>query len=159
MTERLITERELRELLRELRILKQRVAAIEVVERLNYTPPTSYTPTYLGGTTPGTTTYSFQDGSYIQLGKLLIVRGQVAWTASTGTGNAQISLPVAASGGNFTGSLYVNGVTFAAGTPEMLLSSGNSFFTMGSPATNAGPTTVQMEAAGNVIWTVTYFIA
>lgn len=133
---------------------------LERLEKVDLGPVAStYTPTYLGGTSPGTTTYSFQDGGWVLKGDEVTVRGQVAWTAVTGTGNAQISLPFTAASANFTGSLYVNGVTFAAGTPEMLLTGGNAFFTMGSPATNAGPTTVQMEAAGNVIFTVTYFIA
>lgn len=145
-------------------IIERIVKLEDTVRRLLARPfirydKSTYTPTYLGGTTAGVTTYTFQDGAWTRKGREVTVRGQVAWSAATGTGNAQISLPFAASGGNFTGDLYVNGVTFAAGTPQMLLGSGNSFFTMGSPATNAGPTTVAIEAAGNVIWTVTYFIA
>lgn len=157
MTERLVTERELRELLRELRTLKQRVAAIEVIERLTYTPLTSYTPTYLGGTTAGVTTYSLQSGAYLQIGPLVIVRGQVVWTAATGTGNAQVSLPFAPGAGNYAGSLVLSAVTFANSAPELLVSAGNTFFVMQSPLTNAAAATVQMEAAGNITFTVAYF--
>jgi len=142
-------------IIRELRHRMNRTAA---PPRPRYLEDT-YTPTYLGGTTAGVTTYTFQDAAWTRNGRVITVRGQVVWSAATGTGNAQISLPMAAVGGNFTGALYLNGVTFAAGSPEMLITSGNSFFTMGSPTTNAGPTTVAIEAAGNVIFTVTYFMA
>lgn len=122
-----------------------------------YVDATAYTPTY-DGATPGTTTYTFQSGAWARIGNVLIVRGQVAWSAATGTGNAQISLPFTPGSGNFTGSLYLNGITFAAGAPEMIVSAGNTFFTMASPASNAGPTVVQVEAAGNAIFTAVYFI-
>lgn len=117
----------------------------------------SYTPTY-NGSTPGTTTYTFQDGTYTRIGNAIVVRGQINWTAATGTGDARVSLPFAPGTGNFTGSLWLIGITFAAGTPEMRLSAGNTFFTMISPATNAGGTVVAVEAVGTVIWTVAYLL-
>ena len=128
-----------------------------IASALNITSMTSYTPTYVGGTTPGTTTYTFQDGAYSRMGSLVLVRGQLAWSAATGTGEARISVPVAPSAGNFTGSLFLSGVTFAAGSPQMLLSPGLLYFTMASPATNAVPTTVQVEASANIIFSVAYF--
>jgi hypothetical protein len=118
----------------------------------------TYTPTYLGGITPGATTYTFQDGAWVRLGNQLTVRGQVNWSAATGTGNAQFSLPFAPGSGNFTGALYLNGITFANSAPEILLSAGNTYFTMGSPLTNAAPTIVQIEAAGSAVFTITYFL-
>lgn len=153
----LVSQRELEALLRRLAALEKRVGTIEVTEKLNYTPQTSYTPTYLGGTTAGVTTYTLQVGSYLQLGGLIVARGQVVWTASTGTGNAQVSLPVAPTTGNYSGSLRLSAVTFANSAPELTLSAGNAFFTMDSPLTNAAPTAVAMEAAGNIVWTVAYF--
>ena len=117
----------------------------------------AYTPTY-NGATPGTTTYTFQDGTYVRIGDVVIVRGQINWSAATGTGNAQISLPFAAVGGNFTGSLWLSGVTFAAGSPELRLTAGDLFFTMISPATNAAGTIVAVEAVGSIIWTLVYFL-
>lgn len=136
----------------------RRLDQLEATAHINYDKG-AYVPTYLGGTTAGATTYTFQTGAWVWLGSLLFVRGQVAWSAATGTGNAQILLPFAPASGNFSGSLYLNGVTFAAGAPEMLISGGNTFFTMGSPASNAGPTVVAVEAAGNAIWTCLYTVA
>lgn len=157
MTERIATEREITGILRRLSAIEQRLGRL-VGESTAYSFGT-YSPTYLGGTTAGVTTYSFQNAAWTQIGKVLMARGQVVWTASTGTGNAQIGLPTAVSGGNHTGALYLNSVTFAAGAPELLAISGNSFFTMGSPASNAVPTVVQMEAAGNIIFTLVYIVA
>lgn len=156
MSERLVTERELRELLRELRTLKQCVAAIEVVETIAYTPPTSYTPTYLGGTTAGVTTYSLQQGQYIRLGNVVLVTGNVTWTASTGTGNAQVSLPFTPTFRG-AGALWVQNVTFANGTPQIQIAAQN-FFLMYSPLTNAAGAIVQMEAAGDVRFTCVLFL-
>ena len=118
----------------------------------------TYTPTYEGGTTAGTTTYSVQQGSYVRIGNLVLATGAVVWTAATGTGNARISLPFAgAAGVNQTGSIRVISVTFAAGTPQVEFS-GTNYFEMRSAASNAGGTVVQVEAAGNIIFTIAYLI-
>lgn len=117
----------------------------------------TYTPTY-NGATPGVTTYTFQSGAWTRNDNEITVRGQVNWSAATGTGDAQISLPFAPGAGNFTGALWLSSVTFAAGSPELRLSAGDTFFTMISPATNAAGTVVAVEAAGVVVWTVTYFL-
>lgn len=144
------------EMQRELRDLRER---LERLEKTDLGPVTgTYVPTYLGGSTAGVTTYSFQEAAWTLIGDMVTVRGQVVWTAATGTGNAQISLPFTAAAANFTGALYLNGVTFTA-VPEMLITLSTAFFTMASPASNAGPTTIAVEAAGNVIWTCTYFVA
>lgn len=138
--------------------LAQRLAAILPGLRFPLQDQGTYAPTYLGGTTPGTTTYSLQDAAWVRLGNIIVVRGQVVWTNATGTGNAQISLPSAPGSGNFTGSLYLSAVTFANSAPELLASAGNAFFTMGSPLTNAAPTVVAIEAAGNITFEVAYFL-
>lgn len=129
--------------------------------RLKETPISekgTYVPTYVGGTTPGTTTYSFQSGVYAVIGPIIVVTGQINWTAATGTGEARISVPFTPTGGNYGGTLRISAVTFANSTPELLISSGNLYFNMDSPITNAGTTRVQMEAAGSVIWTIVYRI-
>ena len=119
----------------------------------------AYTPTYVGGTTAGATTYTLQQGSYVRLGPVVIATGAVIWTAATGTGNARISLPFPAVAViNFTGSVRVESVTFANSTPEVEFSNTQQFFVMRSPLTNAGGAVVQVEAAGNIIFTITYFI-
>jgi hypothetical protein len=119
----------------------------------------TYTPTYLGGTTPGVTTYSVQTGFYTRIGNIVVARGRVVWTAATGTGNARVSLPFAAGVYEYgSGSLWTDGVTFAAGSPQIQAPPSVAFFEMISPASNAGSTAVAVEAAGNIGFTVVYFV-
>jgi len=151
------------------RDLARRLEQTQVTERpggvtgldVFYVPLTSYTPTYLGGTTAGATTYTLQQGSYVRIGSVVIVTGTVAWSASTGTGNAQVSLPIAASAianQNYAGACVFAGVTFANGPPSALITPSNAFFTLNSPITNGASATVQMEAAGTIIFSLHYFI-
>lgn len=157
MSEPLVTQAQLEGLLRRLRAIEECVGRTEVRESPGYATST-YTPTLQGGTTGGTTTYTFQSGKYTRQGNQITVSGQVAWSAATGTGEARISLPFAPVGGNSSGGVYVVGVTFANSAPEVLIGAG-AYFTLGSPLTNAAIGVVQMEAAGNIIYTVTYFVA
>lgn len=119
----------------------------------------TYTPTYLGLTTAGVTTYLLQEGEYTRIGRVCTVNGRINWSAATGTGQAAISLPFAcANTYRTTGAVFVDGVTFANGPPQMLVTPGNSYFTLFSPLTNAAPTAVNIEAAGLIIWQVTYIV-
>lgn len=131
--------------------------ALEARSFINYSKG-SYTPTLVGGTTAGTTTYTFQDGRWRRVGPLVFVWGQINWTAATGTGEQRYSLPFAAVSLNFTGSQRLSGVTFANGSVELLCSPPNSYFVLDSPLTNGATTRVQMEAAGQTIWSFFYLV-
>lgn len=139
-----------------------RLDQLEALSSLNYNKGT-YTPTYLGSATPGVTTYSgTPQGSWVRIGKVVIVTGTIVWTSATGTGNAQISLPFTAvnvADQNFAVALRTASVTFANGTPQGQIAANQAFFTMQSPLSNNASATVQMEAAGNVIFTAVYFVA
>lgn len=117
----------------------------------------AHTPTYVGGTTAGATTYTAQSGRYTRLGDVVILTLQVAWSAATGTGNARVSLPhtVAA---NVSGAQRLSSVTFANGSVEVLITNGTNYIEFSSPITNAGSTMVAVEAAGNIVATVVYLI-
>mgnify|MGYP003500230276 CR=1 FL=1 len=118
-----------------------------------------YTPTYQGGTSGGSTTYTIQQGAWTRLGNMVFVTGTVAWTAASGTGDARISLPFVVANvanQNFTGSLRLSGITFANGSPEVLILPNTQYFIMQSPLTNASPTTVAVEAAATVVFNVAY---
>lgn len=122
----------------------------------------TYSPTYLGGTTAGATTYTLQQGAWTRIGNVVIVTGTVIWTAATGTGNAQVSLPLTSvnvANQNYSGGLRTINVTFANSTPQIQIVPNTNFFIMLSPLTNAASTNVAMEAAGNIIFTVMYFVA
>lgn len=114
----------------------------------------TYTPTYLGATTPGTTTYTTQSGTYLRIGRLVLVWGQVVWTAATGTGNAQISLPFTPAVTSVLGNFRCQAVTFAAGAPEPLIVGGA--LELRSPATNAATTPIAVEAAGDIVFSIAY---
>lgn len=139
--------------------LEKRLSLLETQESLHIESG-SYTPTYEGGTTPGSTTYTFQGGNYFIIGNIIVVTGQINWSAATGTGDARISVPFALAGSlNFSGSLRLSGVTYANDTPQLLLSPGTLYFVMDSPATNAAGNRVQIENnSGSVVWTIIYAI-
>jgi hypothetical protein len=121
----------------------------------------TWTPTYEGSVTPGVTTYTLQQGAWTRFVNVMIVTGLVQWTAATGTGVAKISLPFATANvvnQQYSGSLWQSGVTFANSTPQINISPNAAFFLMTSPLTNAGNTTVAIEAAGLVVFTITYFV-
>lgn len=120
---------------------------------------TAYSPTYLGASSAGVTTYSVQTGWYMRLSPLIFVTGLVVWTAATGTGNAVISLPFTPSSSvafRAAGSLRITTVTFTTTTPQLIVDASAAQFTMESPASNAASNIVQVEAAGNVTFSLFY---
>lgn len=124
------------------------------LSRLTYAKGT-YTPTYLGATTAGATTYTTQDGFYTRLGRWVFFHGRVIWTAATGTGTAIVSLPfttVNVTGMRSVAVVYPTNVTFANGSIAAQIAPNTAFFTMNSPATNAAGTAVAVEAAGDLIF-------
>lgn len=121
----------------------------------------TWTPTYIGLTTAGVTTYSIQVGSYMLLDKLIIATATIIWTGATGTGDALFSLPFAAANvANqvFSGAARLESLTFANSTPTIQIGAAQAIMRLNSPITNAASTNVAMEAAGNVAYTVAYFI-
>lgn len=120
----------------------------------------AYLPTYFGSTTAGVTTYTTQVGDWTRIGRIAIVTGQVVWTAATGTGNARVGMPGnLAPATDSVGALYLNGVTFANSAPETIIqSSGGGQLRLFSPLTNAVPTEVAIEAAGEIRFAIIYFV-
>lgn len=118
-------------------------------------PDGTYTPTYLGATTAGATTYTTQAGFYVRIGTIVFFNGRVVWTAATGTGTAIISLPFTAanvSEKHYALAIRTNGVTFANGNLVARISPNAAVFQMDSLLTNAAPTAAAVEAAGDVLW-------
>lgn len=120
----------------------------------------SYTPTMTGGTTAGVTTYTTQAGYYVRIGRLVLCYGSVTWTAATGTGETRISLPFTATGAGAThawaASLRFANVTYANSPFQGLLIGATSYFRLEYATSNAGATAIPVEAAGTVIWAITY---
>ncbi len=160
MSDALVTQSELEGLLRRLRALELRMGRTEVRESVAPEMGT-WLPTYTGATAPGVTTYTFQVGAYTRIGNVVIATGLVGWSAATGTGNAQILLPFTAANitnQDYSGSASLVSVTFANSTPTIELLFNTIRFQLRSPLTNAAGTIVQMEAAGQIMFTVTYMV-
>lgn len=135
----------------------RRLDDLEAQSKINYAKGT-YTPTYVGGTTAGTTTYAAngQVGEYTRIGRLVYFTGRVEWTAATGTGDARISIPFTASARtnlNWVVALGINNVTYAQNAPVGFINPSTAYFDIRSPITNAGATRSQVEAAGIVNFT------
>lgn len=138
----------------QLREIFKRLDQLEALSRLSYAKST-YTPTYLGATTAGATTYTTQDGFYTKIGRVVFFHGRVIWTAATGTGSAIVSLPFTSNtttGMRSIAVVYPTNVTFANGSIAAQIAPNSAFFVMNSPATNAGGTAVAVEAAGDIIF-------
>lgn len=115
----------------------------------------TYTPTYLGGTVPGVTTYSIQIGRYRQLADNLVwFFARVDWTNATGTGVAQVSLPFTSrntANAAQSISVWTSNVTFAAQGIICVVNPNSAIAFVGSPTTNAATATIAMETAGTII--------
>ncbi len=85
----------------------------------NYTEGT-FTPTVVGGSTAGTTTYTAQNGYYTRIGNLVTCYGFVSFSAATGTGQITIgSLPFTIknqTNGSPVCSVLLSGLAPGAGT-------------------------------------------
>lgn len=124
-------------------------------------PMTAYTPTYLGSSTPGTTTYSTQSGWYTRIGPIVFVTGTLVWTNATGTGNVRILLPFTSSNTSaqrHAGAVYIESVTFANGSIQAVNFANNNTLRLYSPATNAGSTELSIETAGTIVFSIWYMI-
>jgi hypothetical protein len=121
----------------------------------------TWTPTYLGATTPGTTTYTVQVGTYTRIDNVVFFQVYVAWTAATGTGIANISLPftsVSTTNSNRAVSVGTDGVTFANGSVQALISPNTAYVYLFSPLSNGVGTAVAVEAAGLIVLGGMYFV-
>ena len=144
------------------RIVKLEKAVAKLLARtfISYAKST-YTPTYLGLTTPGVTTYTTQAGFYTQIGRVVFFCGRVVWTAMTGTGTASVSIPLtsdATTNMRYFIGVYPTNVTFANGSIAGTIAPNSAFFQMNSPATNAAGTPIAMEAAGDLIFAGFFFV-
>ncbi len=112
----------------------------------------SWTPTYYGSSAAGVTTYSTQTGQYILIANACLFRLRVTWTNATGTGFGLIGLPfTAAAGADAAVSFYTLNVTFAGSGVIGVVSPATDYIFMASPNSNAAPTGISVEVAGDII--------
>ena len=114
----------------------------------------TFTPTVVGASTAGSTTYTNQFGRYVKIGSLVYVQINIQVTAMTGTGALRFSLPftVASVDPRGVGTVMSDGLDWSTGTSLVCLTlvgaSTCRFFTSGD---NISWAEVQVE---NATWEV-----
>jgi len=68
-------------------------------ETINFFKEETYLPEARGVTTPGTATYTIQDGRYQRIGNKCHALISLSWTGHTGTGSLTVTLPIPAAAG------------------------------------------------------------
>ncbi len=76
----------------------------------------TWTPTAVGGTTAGTTTYVAQSGRYTKVGNKVTLHFNIEYSATTGTGSLLIGGLPFACGFLTTGSIITNFYNWTGGT-------------------------------------------
>ena len=116
----------------------------------------TWTPTIVGGSVAGSTTYVAQNGYYVRIGSLVFVQGLINISAATGTGDATIGgLPFTVknqTNGYPAGAIYLSGSagwTFPAGRTYLTLIGLINTLTasIGTSGTAVGGTNLQMANA------------
>lgn len=85
----------------------------------------TYTPSIEGGTTEGVGTYGAREGEYLDLGSVVFFRARVDWSAHTGTGSMNITLPTMADINPVTPlATYANGVNVGTNNTPLFMVTG-----------------------------------
>lgn len=147
------------DMLRALKEQGRRIGQTEVKEVPGN--PQTWTPTMIGGTSAGVTTYAAggQAGHYMRIGPLIYASALVSWTAATGTGVMRFSLPFAAiagAGRDYAAAIYTENVVIGSFTPYGLLLPGNNYIELYTPSSGGASSGIAVEAAGVVIYTIMY---
>ena len=117
-----------------------------------YQVPTAWTPTLVGTTTAGVVVYTNQVGTYINFGTMAIAWFNIAWSATTGTGNTTVTgLPVScASDVGVTFSPAWMGFTLPMGAFEFLCYVAGTTITFATLDPSATATPLALPAAGSL---------
>jgi hypothetical protein len=121
----------------------------------------TWTPTYIGNSTAGTTSYSSQVGWYTKIGNLVTVGFYLNFSSATGTGNVNIGgLPFLSGSGStyMTGALMTGNIDWPNGYTMATLYKlpGTSYFEIYCSADNVGWTQLTMEPGGEILGGCTY---
>ena len=127
-------------------------------------PLGTFTPTAIGQTVAGTTTYTTQVGYYIQIGKLVWVNAQVAWTTATGSGNLLVNVPFTSSSSASLinlGICNISGSSLNGGARTITLNVNNNATTatLQQAVNNSAPVFVAIQATVTLQYQVLYLRA
>jgi hypothetical protein len=132
----------------------------------NYTNGT-FTPTVVGTTTAGTTTYVVQAGYYQRIGSLVYVQATLSISAATGTGTALFGgLPFTIknqANGNNAGSIIISSAAWAwpASTTSIAVNGLNNSITFNvfaSGSSTAGATLQMTNGSATFVYSFVYMI-
>lgn len=108
-----------------------------------------WTPRIDGSTAAGVGTYSTQLGTYTKIGRLVFFEGTVNWTAHTGTGNILVEGLPFTSAASVACVLEYSLLTYTS-PPQGLVQASTTRILIRQAASNAGVTSIAMEAAANL---------
>ena len=124
----------------------------------------TFTPTVIGFSTAGTTTYTTQIGHYTKIGRVVTVAFKVGYSAATGTGGLAVrGFPFAGAGtsAEYIGSVMIDNLDAPnAGSYSIYLNggAGSSGVEIYSSTDNAALQSIQLTNETAQIWgTITYF--
>jgi hypothetical protein len=129
-----------------------------------YVAFTTYAATVQGSVTPGTGTYTVQFGYYCQIANMVFVSASLTWTAHTGVGAMQITIPIATNSSSmYNPEAIVNtqNIPLPGGTSRTVLGSaqaGTSVVDCYVTTSNAGNNPVALNATGTVYFTYAYSV-
>lgn len=116
----------------------------------------------VNGSTPGTTTYTLQGGTYTRVGALVYIQLDIAWSAATGTGDLVIgNLPYTIGGaGNRSpeGTVRTDTMTWPIGASYLIalgVDASKTAFIEGQ-IPSSGPSRMQMQNTGSISMTMCY---
>lgn len=123
----------------------------------------AFTPTLTGGSTPGTTTYTVQKGSYCLQGKVCTFVAWIGWSAATGTGQAIVGgLPFNSLADTYTPITSFRYENFAIGANNSLqayLGAISKTFGIETVSTaGGGAGTLAIPASGSLMITGSYIV-
>ena len=123
----------------------------------------TFTPTVIGTTTAGVGVYSTQAGRYIKVGNLVTLQVYLNWTAHTGTGNMLFgNFPFTTSSTGYSAAAigYASNIALTAGNILTAFASTSSTYVNAyqTPTGGGSVTDVPMDAAGQIIYTITYSV-
>jgi hypothetical protein len=118
----------------------------------------TWTPTAVGGTSAGTTTYSGRTGNYTKVGNIVTANGFLNVSGMTGTGNMLISLPFTANNSyNGMGAVATYNLDWPqAGSLVFWAVAGQAYGRIHVSADNTTDAIVQTDASWEATFTVTY---
>lgn len=124
----------------------------------------SFTPTMTGSSSPGTTTYLAQNGNYHVVGKRVFIDLFVSWSAADGTGDMRIGgLPftvTSETNQNPISPCLIETIVIPASTTYVTAVANNNttYYTLAAAGDNVAVGNVQVDAAGNVRISGSYYV-